>query len=170
MIRTTMAALLVATFAGAAPALAVQDGMLALATANARPIDRAAALRAQAEDLYSQPRQWNRAAGLLERSAEIGGATDAHGYMSLVLAGRLRAAIGDYAGARSNLEKAAAHALARGQVLDAANAYIDAAYAAAATRQPKDARALLDSAALLAESSLLSAEQSSQINRRIPTE
>ena len=167
MLKTTMALVVVATFAGVAPVPA-QGGAVRLAAATETPpSDRAAALRAQAEALYSQPRQWSRAASLLERAAEAAGPADASGYADLVAAGRLRATLGDYTAARADMEKAAAHALARGAVVDAAHAYIDAAYAAAADRQPHDARALVDSATLLAESPLLTEAQSEQILRRI---
>jgi outer membrane PBP1 activator LpoA protein len=167
MMKTTMALVAVATFAGAVPAAAMQDAGVQLAAAVTPPVDRAAVLRAEAEELFSQPRRWSRAASLLERSAEIGGMTDANSFGSLLLAGRLRANTRDYAAAYQNLEKAGEHALARGAVLDAAHAFIDAAHVAAADGNRKNARAMVERAKLLAESPLLTSVQAEQVTRRI---
>jgi tetratricopeptide (TPR) repeat protein len=137
------------------------------ATAPAQPVhtgaavdpDRADQLLARAESLFSQPRQWRRAARLLEESADLRDAADAEAYNCLLTAGRLYAGVGDARRARAVLERAAEHALARGALVDAATAYIDAAYAAADRGLTADARMLFDRAALLTTSPLLSATQ-----------
>lgn len=129
--------------------------------------DKAAQLREQAESLFSQPKQWKKAVRLLEQSAELRDASDPEAYECLVFAGRIRAAIGDLRGARSSLEKAAEHALARGEVVDAANALIDAAHAAVGLKDADGAQALVDRAALLTQSPLLSVEQRNTLQARL---
>jgi hypothetical protein len=165
--KMSVAAAAVAVFAASAPASAVQNETVAVAVKPSPRAERADALKQQAEGLFAQPKQWRKAARLLERSAELRDAADPDAYTCLMFAGRLRAAVGDYAAARSSLEKAAAHAMARGAVLEAANAYIDAAFAAAEDKQPEAAKELLARAALLTESPLLSQDQADQITRRI---
>jgi hypothetical protein len=170
MMKTAMVAVAV-TFCAAAQLSAVQ-----LSSAQADPpagvvadpvSDRAAELRAQAEQLFSEPKQWRRAARLLEQSAELRSARDPGGYSCLVLAGSLRAATGDFEGARQNYEKAANHAIARGAVVEAAHAYIDAAHAAIQARQAETAQSLIARAQLLTHSPLISKEQAHFISRRI---
>lgn len=129
--------------------------------------DRATQLRDQAESLFSQPKQWKKAVRMLEQSAELRDASDPEAYECLVYAGRIRAAIGDLKGARVSLEKAAEHALARGELVDAANALIDAAHAAVALKDAKGAQALVDRAELLTQSPLLSVQQRSTLQARI---
>lgn len=159
--------LTVATLAilSAAPVLAGQG-----AEAAARPApepDKAGQLRAEAEALFSQPKQWKKAARLLEQSAALRDAGDAEAYDCLIYAGRIRAALGDLQGARLALEKAAAHALARGEIVDAANAFIDAAHAAAALKDARGARDLVERATLLTQSPLLSLHQRNLLQSRI---
>jgi tetratricopeptide (TPR) repeat protein len=129
--------------------------------------ERAIELQQQAEALFSQPKQWRRAARLLEASAELRDESDAGTYTCLVYAGRLRAAVGDYERAFLNLEAAAANALARGEVVEAAQAYIDAAHAAAEARRVDEAQDLATRAGLLAQSGLISAEQRAAIIQRL---
>jgi tetratricopeptide (TPR) repeat protein len=129
--------------------------------------DRAARLRAEAEQMYSQPREWRRAAQLLEQSAQLRDARDAEAYSCLLMAGRLYSAVADHRASRRSYEKAAEQALSRGAVLDAAHAYLDAAHAAANAKQPEAARALIERASLLAASPMLSAQQVEQINGRL---
>jgi hypothetical protein len=164
--RITLAVLAVMFTVGAAPAAGITH--TSKPDVRATDVERADALYAEAEALLSQPRQWRRAVRLFERSAELRPASDPAGYAALQLAGQLRASFRDYNGARATLERAGDHALARGAVLDAARAYIDAAYAASHARQNGDAHALLGRAALLAESPLLTDEQRFLITRRLP--
>jgi hypothetical protein len=166
-VKMTMAAMAVATMAGVAPAAALQDGGVGMIATAPAATERARQLRAEAEALYTQPRQWRKAARLLEQSAQLRGADDPEAYSCWMYAARLRASIGDYAGARLGLEKAAAHALARGAVIDAAHAYIDAAHVALQERQPQRAQQLVEQARLLASSPLLDADQADQIVARL---
>ena len=170
--RIGLAAAAVAVLAVAAPVSADQDHerstVAAITTPPTKP-DRAAELRRQAEALFSQPKQWRKAIRLLEKSAALRDANDPEGYMCLLYAGRIRAAIGDTEGARAVLEKAADQALARGSVVEAVTAFIDAAHAAVALRDVAGARDLLAKATLLAESPLLSAQDRSFIQARLAT-
>jgi tetratricopeptide (TPR) repeat protein len=129
--------------------------------------DRAAQLRQQAEELFSQPKQWKKAVRLLEESASLREASDPEAYECLIYAGRIRAAMGDPSGARESLEKAGEHAMARGALVEAANAFIDAAHAAVALKDARGAQDLVDRARLLADSPLLSLEQRSGLKARL---
>lgn len=149
----------------AAPAFAGQGGT-AMTRAEPDP-DKAEQLRDEAESLFSEPKQWKKAVRLLEQSAELRDAADPEAYDCLMYAGRIRAALGDFKGARQSLEKAAAQALARGGVVDGANALIDAAHAAAGQKDVVGAQALVDRAELLMQSPLLSVEQRTSLRSRI---
>jgi hypothetical protein len=165
--KWTMAIATVAAFGAALPATAMQFGPEAMVYDPTPNPDRARALRMKAEDLYSQPKQWKKAARLLEQSAQLREANDPDTYTCLMYAGRLRAAVNDLPAARANLEKAAAHAIARGAVVEAAHALIDAAHVASAEKDIVAARELVRRASLLSESPLLSAEQKNVINARL---
>jgi tetratricopeptide (TPR) repeat protein len=165
MITTAITLLVVA-----GPAAGIQksaDGALAMAPPPDR-IERAAELKLEAEALFPQPRQWKKAVRLLEQSAALRSASDPEAYTCLIYAGRIKAALGDNAGARVTLEKAAEHALARGAIVDAANAYIDAAHAAVQERDAQVAQQFLDRASLLADSPLLSVAQRTLLKSRLP--
>lgn len=165
--RTSRISLTIATvaFMAAAPVLADQGAQSGF-DPNPEP-DRAAELQAEAEALFSEPGQWKKAVRLLEESADLRDADDAEAYHCLVYAGRIQAAIGDHKGARSNLEKAAEHALARGSIVDAANAFIDAAHAAVALKDARRAQQLVDRADRLTRSPLLSVEQRAVLKSRL---
>ncbi|CAN5797666.1 hypothetical protein BH23GEM9_BH23GEM9_16150 [soil metagenome] len=164
----TLAAVAMAIVVGAVPATAMQAGSMMIASADEPSTERAHALRAQAEELFSKPSQWRRAARLLEQSAQLRSADDPGAYTCWMNAARLQAGMGSFSAARRNLEKAAAHAVARGEVVDAANAYIDAAHVAVKEGQAHQAVGLIEKASLLASSPLLDGEQAARINARIP--
>ena len=165
--KWTMAIASVAALGSAVPANAMQFGPEAMVYEPTPNPDRARALRLQAEELYSQPKHWKKAARLLEQSATLREANDPDTYTCLMYAGRLRAAVNDLPAARANLEKAATHAISRGAVIEAAHALIDAAHVASAEKDVAAAREFVRRAALLAESPLLSAEQKHVINARL---
>jgi tetratricopeptide (TPR) repeat protein len=168
--RIGIALAAVTVLAIAAPATGLQ-GEAVGAPAMAPPpdkADRAAELRQQAEALFSQPKQWKKAVRLLEKSAALRDAGDPEGYMCLLYAGRIKAALGDAAGARATLQKAAEHALARGALVDAANAYVDAAHAAVEAKEVKLAQEFVEKARLLSDSPLLTVAQRTMIRGRIP--
>lgn len=130
-------------------------------------VERADELQAKAEALYAQPKQWGKAVRLLEKSAELRAADDAEAYTCYVMAGRLAAALGDNSEAEQVLRKAGEHALARGDVMDAASAFIDAAHAASRAGNPAGAQELLERAKLLSGSPLLGAEDRAALGYRL---
>lgn len=167
--RIGLAAAAMALLAAAAPMAAAQDGAVAALTITSPPTkaERAAQLRQEAESLFSQPKQWKKAVRLLEESAALREPSDPEGFECLLYAGRIRVALGDLRGARENLENAAALALARGAVDDAAHAFIDAAHAAMQLNDGEGARTLVARAALLTESPLLDETQRRFLKSRI---
>jgi tetratricopeptide (TPR) repeat protein len=165
--KFTMAFATVAALAATVPAAAMQFGPETMVYDPTPNADRARELRTRAEELFSQPKHWKKAARLLEQSAALREANDPEAYTCLMYAGRLRAAVKDLPAARANLEKAAAQALARGSVIEAAHAYIDAAHVASSEKQIEAARELVRRATLLSESPLLSAEQRQILESRL---
>jgi hypothetical protein len=130
----------------------------ARAAASPGPTDaeRAKQLRARAEALFDQPKEWRKAAKLLEASAALRSADDAEAYECLLSAARIRAATGDAGVSKKLFKRAAEHALARGIVMDAAQAYVFAAFAAKQARDVNGATELLERARLLTGSPQLS--------------
>jgi hypothetical protein len=167
--RIGLAAAAAALLTAAVPLAADQDGEVVARLEDARttPPDRADQLKAEAEALFSQPKEWKRAVRLLVMSADLRSADDPEAYDCLLFAGRIGVAVGDLRGARVSLERAAAHALARGAIVDAATAYIDAAHTAVEMKDAHGAQELVDKAALLVKSPLLSAEQRSMLKARL---
>jgi hypothetical protein len=166
-IKFTMAIATVAVLAGAPPVSAKQFAAETRMYDPTPKADKARELRAQAEALFTQPKQWRKAARLLEQSAELREASDPEAYSCLMYAGRIQASLGDWANARTNLEKAAARALARGAIVEAAHSYIDAAHVAAQEKQIAVARDLVGRATLLAASPLLSVDQKRMLDVRL---
>ncbi|MHB1168601.1 MAG: hypothetical protein ACYC28_04895 [Longimicrobiales bacterium] len=130
-------------------------------------VTRAERLQEQAEALFEKPKQWKKAQRLLVESAELRDASDVEGYTCYMLAGRLAAALGDNEEARESLEEAGEHALARGAVVDAASAFIDAAHAAARSGDAVATKELMERAKLLANSPLISPEERSALEHRL---
>jgi tetratricopeptide (TPR) repeat protein len=162
-----MAIVMLAVFAVALPASAKQFAAETKISDPTPRSDKARELRAQAEALYTQPGKWRKAARLLEQSAALRDANDPEAYSCLMYAGRIQASLGDFSNARANLEKAAVHALARGAVVEAAHAYIDAAHVASSEKQIEIAKELVGRATLLSQSPLLSDEQKKLITARL---
>lgn len=166
-LKWTVAVASAALALGAMPTMAMQDTRIAMAAPEPPAVERADELKAQAEALFSQPKRWGKAMRLLEESASLRAASDAAAYDCLVLAGRIAYAIGDTSGALDNLRKAAEHALARGAVMEAANAYIDAAHVAKASRDAALMKDLFERAQLLTTSPLLSQEDRAILANRL---
>lgn len=131
------------------------------------PADRIAA---DAYKLFANPRAWPRAARLLERSATMRAADDPERTAAFVAAGRVYSAIGSPAEARRAFEAGADAAAARGAILDAAHAYLDAAIAAALAGDRASASDLLHQGVLLASSPHLGVQEKDAIMRRIPAD
>lgn len=167
MKRITMMAVAAAMMTAPVQAAERMDVDMVEAVKPVPDVDRARELRTQAEALFSQPRQWKKAIRLLEESAQLREADDREATVCLALAGRLRNALGDHAGARQTLEKAGDRALARGSVLEAAHAYLDAASVALKEQNGMAAQSLVKRAILLVESPLLTDEQRETVTRRV---
>ena len=119
----------------------------------------AEALMLRAESLSTQLSHFKQAAELYEQSAEMRTASDPRAVSCLRSAATLRYNSGNKRKGLGLMEKAADRAIRLGDVVSAANAYIDAAVIASELRQGDRARDLGERAVLLAKSPLLSEEQ-----------
>ena len=131
----------------------------------------------RADDLYqkaialqAEPRTWRQAAYLHQMSAALRTAEDPKGDESLRLGAHLLYHLGDRQTARSMMERAAARAEARGDVLQAASGYLDAALVALEQRDGGQASTLGRKAMTLASSPLITAAQRADIVRRVRPE
>ena len=148
----------------------------ALAQRQLDPVRVTAAAIARADSLYSKAermevssrRDFRRVAQLHEESATLRSVEDAKRAASLQIAAVHRYGGGDRRRAAADMELAAQEAAARGDVVNAANAYIDAAMIAAELRQRDRAVKLVRAAQLLTESPLLSDAQRLQLRTRLP--
>ena len=120
-------------------------------------------LKARAELLYDQPGQWKAAADLLRKSAALLDDGDAQQFETLLTAGRVYGQAGDLTRARKTLQMAAESALERGAVMQAGQAYLEAAHVAARQGSAHRALALREKARVLAESPHLSAQERSYL-------
>ena len=143
--RVAMAALLVAV---GATTLSAQS------TAQV-PTDEIAALETKAQGYLKDYTNWNRAASLFRRTAELRPADDPAAVEDLIRAARLSFYKGDERRAMYDFEAAGQRALAIGDVLAAANAFTDAAWVAEARGRDGQAHELLSKAQLLSNSPLI---------------
>jgi hypothetical protein len=158
--RLTIAGALLATLA--LPAAVSAQYQLPTLTSAAR----ADSLHEAAAALVTAHR-YGDAARLHRRSAQLRDADDPLGFRCLKEAAALEYAAGDRTGARTDMSAAAGHALARGELRDAALAYIDAAWIAQEQKNPRQVWELGHRAEMLADSPLLSASDRLAIMRRI---
>ena len=98
---------------------------------------------------------WDRAAALLRRAAELRPVGDAAAVRNLLRAGRLAFYEGHEEQAVRDFEAAGRRALDRGDVIASANAFTDGAWVAKADGRPAKANELLARAQMLAQSPLL---------------
>ncbi|HEY7505140.1 MAG TPA: hypothetical protein VH700_13640 [Gemmatimonadales bacterium] len=127
---------------------------------------KADSLHEAAEALVAAHR-YRDAARLHRRSAELRPAEDPLGFRCLSEAAALVYAAGDRSTARGNLALAAEHALARGDLRNAAMAYLDAAWIAQEQGNPRQVYELGHRAEMLADSPLLGASDRAAIMERI---
>jgi len=107
------------------------------------------------------------AARLHRRSAQLRDADDPLGFRCFKDAAALEYAAGDRTGARTDMAAAAGQALARGDLREAALAYVDAAWIAQEQKNPRQVWELGHRAEMLADSPLLSASDRLAIMQRI---
>ena len=117
--------------------------------------DRIEALEADAETRLASPRDWDEAAGLLRRAAELRPEGDPVATDNLIRAARLSYYEGDNRRAVRDFEAAGQRALAMGDVVVAANSFADAAWVAHNHGSNEVAFGLLAKARLLSNSPLI---------------
>ena len=115
----------------------------------------------------SEAGRWRDAARVYRRSAEFRAAEDPLGFQCLKQAAALAYAAGDRSGARTDMARAADRALARGDLREAANAYLDAAWIAQEQEKPNQVWEFGHRAEILAASPLLSEWDRGAILQRI---
>lgn len=128
---------------------------------------RAEALEREARALFTNPKQYGRAAQLLEEAAGAREMGDPERIRDLELASRLTFYRGNERKSQLLMTQAAEEALAMGDVVTAAHNYTDAAFAAKAGKRPVEAIALVKKATLLAASPLLAKEDRAAILARV---
>jgi len=158
--RLSTAGVLLATLG--LPAAAAAQYQLPTITSSAR----ADSLHEAAVALVAAHR-WGDAARLHRRSAQLRDADDPLGFRCLKDAAALAYASGDRSGARSDMAAAATQALARGDLREAALAYLDGAWIAQEQKNPRQVWELGHRAEMLADSPLLGAADRAAILRRI---
>ncbi len=126
-------------------------------------VEQADRLAAEAELLSRELSNFKKAAALYEKSANARSVGDAKAYSHFRSAAFLRYDAGDKRAGLSLMEKAAQRAADLGDVIAAANAYIDAAIIAGEMRDGGRAQELSRRAALLAKSPLLDGSQRSAL-------
>ena len=144
------------------PAVAAAQYQLPTLTSAAR----ADSLHEAAAALVAAHR-WGDAARLHRRSAELRDADDPLGFRCLREAAALEYATGDRSAARADMTAAAGQALARGDLREAALAYVDAAWIAQEQKKPRQVWELGHRAEMLADSPLLGASDRAAILQRI---
>ena len=161
------AAALIAALSAGAPVAIHGQGVLAPVRVTVDQGVEADALDRQAAERYGTPREWRTAARLHERAAALRGPADASASESLEMAAHLYRAAGDLGKARSAMERAASHAAARGDVVTAANAYVDAGLLALENGRDDQVATLARKAETIAYSPLLSELQRATIMNRV---
>lgn len=150
--------------------------VLSAATANAAlaqtyegPEQDPQALEAEAEGYMTDMNKWTRAADLYRQAAALRGAGDVIAIADLKTAARLEFYRGHEGTAMRDLENAGERALAMGDVVAAANAFVDAAWIASAEGRGTKAREFADKAQLLALSPLISPSDREELEARLVT-
>ena len=141
--------------------------MISLASAPASAVnpnprvdnERAVELYDRAVALLDSRHRWAEAASLLRRSAGSRAEADPAASQTMRFAGRVYAQAGEFGKSREAFTKAAELALARGSLVEAAHAYIDAAHAAAEQGEGDRAHALAEKAQRISTSPLLPADE-----------
>lgn len=147
-------------------AAAAATGLSAQTEANEIDTDEAVRLETKAHSYLAEPTNWDRAASLLRRAAEFRSPADAGAVENLLLAARLSFYEGDEQRAVRDFESAGQLALARGDVIVAANAFTDAAWVAGSQGRGDRAHGLLNRAQLLANSPLIEEEERTHLRTR----
>ena len=124
-------------------------------------------LEAQAQRLFETPKKYGEAVKLYVKAADMRSPGDPMRITDLVMASRLSYYAGKETRAAELMERAADEAHAAGDVVRAANAYIDASFLAQAAGNHLKVPELVKKAQLLTSSPLLAASERESILRRI---
>jgi len=124
-------------------------------------------LNSQAMELYETPSRWEEAGQLHERAAKVLPKNDAAAYFGFQRAAVLYFYAGESARARKTMERAAEVAEATGDVLTAANTWVDAAFLAVAEGYAGKKREFVGNARAIAASELLNDADRESILARI---
>ena len=128
---------------------------------------KAAELESQAQHLTNDIRGFKSAASLYRKAASLRVEGDPQGIRDLIKAGRLHFYVGKAGHATNDLANAGRIALQFGDVVTAAQAYLDAAYAADADGNRAKALDLATRAQRLAQSPLIDAAERAALLARI---
>jgi hypothetical protein len=156
-----------AVLLGVALAAPVQAQTAARFASTATDVARAAELESQAVALYESPRSFKRAARLHEQAAELRPAGDLVRIDDLRQAARLYHYAGSTGKARDLMVRAADAALAAGDVVSAAETYLDAAFLYQEAGMNAEVTTLVKKAQLLTNSPLITARDRTAILSRI---
>jgi hypothetical protein len=129
-------------------------------------IAKADSVHGAAQHLAQTTHRWRDAARLHRQSATLRTAADSLGYRCFTLAAQLSFAGNDLSSAQSAMVAAAGQALARGDVVKAANAFADAAWIADQRHNAGQVRTFARRAEVLAASPLLTQPARAAILRR----
>ena len=124
-------------------------------------------LHQRAMDLYEIPARWAEAADLHRQAAEQLLDNDAGQFFGFSRASLLYFYAGETGQARKNMERAARVAEATGDILTAANAWVDAAFIAVADGYAGKTREFVREARLLADADVVSEEARAALLARI---
>ncbi|MCL7962605.1 MAG: hypothetical protein M8860_07110 [marine benthic group bacterium] len=158
-------AVMIAGLAGASVAQAQDRPMYELPAIEVNVLQTG--LHQQAIDLYELPERWGEAADLHRQAAENLQKNDAGQFFGYSRAALLYFHAGELAAARRSMEDAAEVAEATGDVLTAANAFVDAAFIAVAEDYDGKQREFVGEARELIESPVLSVEDRAAVLARI---
>jgi len=127
-----------------------------------------AGLEEAARNLFPNPKRYGEAVKLFLKAAELRAPADPMRVSDLVMASRLSFYRGDAEKARALMERAADEALTYGDVVTAAQTYLDAAFLAQEAKDRESVKRLAKRAEQLSNSPLLAADQRANIRRRVP--
>jgi hypothetical protein len=123
--------------------------------------------RAVEHEATGSRRQWAKAAALREKAARLRAPEDSLAFKSLHTAALIRHALKERPAAVALMERAAEQALARGDVFNAASAYVNVAYIAAEMRDTERMRQSVAKGTLLMHSPLLSPSDRDVLRRTV---
>jgi hypothetical protein len=112
-------------------------------------------------------RDLGKAAGLREKAASLRALEDPRGFTGLEAAAFMRHALKQRPAALSLMQRAAEQAMARGDVFNAATAYVNTAFIAVELRDVDLARRSVERSTLLMHSPLLSVQQRDALRRTV---